>query len=95
MIITISRQSATNGMFVANLVAERLQYRIFDSELVDEIARRSQVDPSILHCFDEQTINPVSSLLWEWRSSICAESYMRHVRETVKAVAKEGNAIII
>lgn len=95
MIITISRQSATNGLLVAQLVAQRLGYHIYDSELVDEIARRSQIDPCILQRFDEMPINPVASILWEWRSSICPESYRRYVRETMRAVAREGNAIVV
>ena len=95
MIITISRQGATNGLFVAQLVAERLGYRIFDGELVDEIARRAQVDPHILQHFDETVVNPVSSIIWEWRSSISPDIYMRHVRETLYALAREGNAVII
>ena len=95
MIITISRQSATNGLFVAQLVADHLGYSIYDGKLVDEIARRSQVDPCILHHFDEVPMNPVASMLWEWRSSISPEIYRRHVRDTIRAVAREGNAIIV
>lgn len=95
MNITISRQSATNGLFIAQLVAERLGMRIFDGALVDEIARRAQVDPTILQHYDEQAVNPVASMLWEWRSSISPETYTRHVRDSIRAFAREGNAIIV
>ena len=95
MNITISRQSATNGLFVAQLVAERLNYRIYDAQLVDEIARRSQVDPDILHRFDEQVLNPVASMLVEWQSSLSPEVYLRHVKNTLRSIAREDNAIII
>jgi cytidylate kinase len=40
-------------------------------------------------------MNPVNSIIWEWRSSISPETYMRHVRDSIKAVAREGNGIII
>jgi cytidylate kinase len=95
MIITISRQSATNGFFVAQLVAERLGYRIYDGELLDDIARRLQVDPHLLQHFDETVVSPVSSIIWEWRSSITSGTYLRHLRETINAVAREGDAILI
>lgn len=95
MVITISRQSATNGLFVAQLVAEHLNYRIYDSAIVDEIARRSQVDPKILENFDEVPTSPIASILWEWRSSINPETYARYVRDAIKALAREGNALIV
>lgn len=95
MIITISRQSATNGLFVAQLVSERTGYRIYDGQIIDEIARRSQVDPTVLQRFDEQVMNPVASLLTEWQSSISPEIYLRQVKNSIRSIASEDNAIII
>ena len=46
MIITISRQAATNGGLLGRLVAERLGLRVYDREVVDEVARRMQVRPA-------------------------------------------------
>lgn len=95
MIITISRQAATNGALVAHLVAERLGLRVYDSELVDEIARQLNVDPSILTRFDEARLSPVSSILWEWRSSINEQVYHRSLVLALRRIAQAGNAVII
>jgi cytidylate kinase len=95
MIVTISRQVATNGSLIGRLVAARLGLRFFDRELVDEIARRLEVDPNIVTHFDEASLNPVESALWEWRSSVNERVYLRSLRQALQRIAREDNAVII
>ena len=78
-----------------NWSSERTGYRIYDGQIIDEIARRSQVDPTVLQRFDEQVMNPVASLLTEWQSSISPEIYLRQVKNSIRSIASEDNAIII
>jgi cytidylate kinase len=95
MIVTISRQAEPNGGLIGRLVAERLGLRVYDRELVDEIARRLHVDPDIVTPFDEATLNPVQSVLWEWRTSVNEQVYARYLRKALKHIHAEGNAVII
>ncbi len=95
MIITISRQAATNGDLIAHLVAERLNLRVIDREVVDEVARRLQVDPKIINRIDDLTLNPVEAVLLEWRNSLNEEIYGRYLRQALKQIAHEDNAVII
>jgi len=95
MIITISRQAATNGGLIGRLVAERLGLRVFDREVVDEITRRTQIEPNVVNPFDEAVLSPVQSILWEWRNSINERIYGRYLRQALKRIADEDNAVII
>lgn len=95
MIITISRQAATNGGLIGRVVAERVGLRVFDRELVDEIARRMQVDPNIVFQFDEVSHGLVQSLLWDWRTHVNEEMYVRFLRQALHRIAMEDNALII
>lgn len=95
MIITISRQSATNGDLIAHLVSERLELPVFDHQLVEEIGRRLQVDPEIINHFDETALNPVESVLWEWRSKVNEDIYARHMRQALLRIARENKAVIV
>lgn len=95
MIITVSRQAATNGGLIGRLAAERLGLRVFDRELLDEVARRMQLDPNIVLPFDESVINPVQSILSEWRNTINERIYQRYLREALERIAREDNAVII
>jgi len=95
MIITISRQVGTHGAIIGRLVAEKLGLRLFDHELVDEVARRLQVAPGVAVQFDEALLNPVQSVLWEWRSSVNDQLYGRYLRQALNHIAKEGNAVVV
>jgi len=95
MIITISREAATNGGMIGRLVAERLHIPVYDRELVDEVARRLHVEPTILTHFDETVLNPVSSMLWEWRASINEQIYRRYLTHALHRIAAEGSAVVI
>ena len=95
MIITISRQAATNGGLVGRLVAERLGLRVFDSELVDEVARRMQVDPHIILQFDEVSRGLVQSLLWDWRAHVNEELYVRYLRQALNRILADDQAVVI
>ena len=95
MIVTISRQSATNGDLIAHLVSERLDLPVYDHQVVEEIARRLQVDPDIITHFDETALNPVESVLWEWRSSMNEDIYARHMRQALLRISRDNKAVII
>jgi len=95
MIITISRQAATNGGLIGRIVAERLGLHVFDRELVDEVARRMQVDPHIVLQFDETSCGQVQSLLWDWRAGVNEETYARYLRQALTRIAAEDQAVVI
>jgi len=95
MIITVSRQAATNGGLIGRLVAQRLGLRVYDRELVDEIARRMHADPELVTRFDEATLSTMDSILTEWRNSINASIYRRHLRQALEHIRSEGNAVVI
>ena len=95
MIVTISRQAATDGKLLAQMVAERLQYRVFDREVVDEIARRMDLHVSHVIPFDGTLPTPVESLLHEWRHSINQDVYYRHLREVLRIIERQFPDIVI
>ena len=47
-IITISRELGSGGRSIGKLVAEKLGYRFFDSELVNKVAQRSGFSPEFI-----------------------------------------------
>lgn len=95
MIITISRQAATNGELIGRLVANRLSAPLFDREVVEEVARRLHMDPELLREFDEATINPIQSIILEWRSSVNEVIYERHLRRALQEIAARGPVVVI
>lgn len=95
MIITISRQAASNGELIAQLVAERLSLKVFGLEIIDEVARRLHKEPDTIKHLDEALISPIEAILMEWRESVSEEMYNRQLRAAVRSIARLGNAVII
>jgi cytidylate kinase len=95
MLITISRQYATNGILIARQIAERLDLHLYDRELVDEVAHQMQLNPTIIPQLYQAASSSVHSLLLEWRMSTSLPQYVRYLRKAVRRIAEEGNAVIV
>ncbi len=58
MIITIGREHGSNGHLIAAGLAEELDYRCLDKEIVDRAAEDSNFNKAILASYDEKRISP-------------------------------------
>lgn len=52
-ILTVAREYGSGGAQIAQLLADRLQWKLLDRCLIEQIAKRAQVDPSIVAEYDE------------------------------------------
>lgn len=95
MIITISRQVASNGELIGRGINERQGLRFFDRDLVDELARRLQASPSIVARTDELALAPVQSILLEWQPRINEQVYAHALRQALAHIRNDWNAVII
>jgi len=53
-VLTVSREFGSGGGRIAKIVAEKLGWKLFDRELIEEIACAAKVDPRIVTEFDER-----------------------------------------
>jgi cytidylate kinase len=53
-VLTISREYGSAGIHTARMIANRLGWRLLDSELIDTIVERANVDPKVAQRFDER-----------------------------------------
>lgn len=95
MIITFSRQYSTNGILIAQSVAERLGVHLYDRELVEEMARLLQVNPDLIAHLPELISTPVGSVLLEWRSSLTPQMYVRYLQMALQRISSEGKDAVI
>ena len=95
--VTISRERGSNGSLIARLVADRLGFVVFDSEIVDHVARSAAVDRMVVVHMDEHSRQRIQ----EWteqvmdRQQFSAETYMAHLTRTISTVGEKGRAVII
>ncbi len=100
MILTFARQHGSGGRDIGLKLAERLNYRFYDREILDIAAENSNIHPELAKRFDEK---PAGSLLY---SAFVASGGMEEriplnqklalaQFETVRKLANEGNCIFV
>jgi len=95
--VTVSRERGSGGGIVARQVADRLQFVVFDSEIVDHVARAAAVDRIVVAHMDERSQKSIK----EWtervmhRRQISDQSYMAHLTKTILTMGEKGHAVII
>jgi cytidylate kinase len=95
--ITISRERGSGGGLLARQVAEHLKFILFDSEIVDYVARAASVDRMIVAQMDEQSQHNIR----EWtervirRRAFSPQSYMEHLTRTILTAGELGRAVIV
>lgn len=95
--VTVSRERGSGGGIIAREVAERLGFVVFDSEIVDHVARSAAVDRLVVAHLDERSQRSIR----EWtervmhRRHFSAEGYMAHLSKAILSVGEKGRAVIV
>jgi cytidylate kinase len=95
-VITLSRQPGAGGRVLARKLAEELKIDLFDSAIVEEIAKSSKVSTRIIQTLDEQD----RSIFDEWihalgESHMWSYEYLEHLVKVVGGIGTHGHAIIV
>ena len=88
-VITISRQLGSHGDEVAQIVAQRLGYRLVDRDLVNEAARRAGAPEMALEVVD------ILGLLDVHPSQKAQRAYQDAMRQVIEETAAQGNVVIV
>lgn len=95
--IALSRESGTGGRDIAQRVAERLGWTVYDRELVEHIARDAGCREELVASLDEQPANwfrAFSESLLQL-PTITAEKYLKHLVQTLMSLASHGNCVLV
>jgi cytidylate kinase len=102
-IVTISREFGSGGRTIGKLVAERLGYKFYDGELIDEVVKSSGLSREIVERYDEYATHK-NSFLYSIAVNAGGDAYnglsfANRVQiaqvNVIKALAEEGNCVII
>ncbi len=95
--IAISRESGAGGTEIARKIGKRLEWTVYDHELVEHIAQEKGVRAELIDSLDERS----SSWFRECTESILhvrplsAAEYLHRLIETLTSLAAHGNCIIV
>ena len=98
--ITITRSDGTLGDEVAQELATRLGWRVFDSEIVNYIAENSHVRESLVRQLDERSQGLIADSIMrllrmpEWKS-FGSDEYHEALIRTLAYLSTQGDAILV
>ena len=97
--ITVSREYGTSGRIFASLLKERLgaEWQIWDSEIVDEIARNANVRRELVQNIDERARTMIEHILDSTLNytPIDGDEYVKHLTQALVSLAHQGQKIIV
>ncbi len=97
--IAISREAGALGSSVGQELATRLGWRLYDQELLDQLAAEMGLQPSLLNGVDERPMSWVRDLLESFSDSSPGSLHRQLLpppdRETRGALAARGKCIIV
>ncbi len=95
-VITISRELGSGGTTVAKMVARELDLKLYDREVIEHIATRLRAEMHQVERMDEAVTSPVEDLIQGAIERLpSSATYKRILSEVVRAIADEGQVIIL
>jgi len=95
--VTVSRERGSGGSLVAKQVAERFGFVLFDSEIVDHVARSASVDRMVVMHMDERSQRSIKEGAERviHRQKFSVQTYMAHLTRTILTIGEKGRAVIV
>jgi cytidylate kinase len=95
-IIVISRLPGCGGRVIARELAQRTGFKLFDKEILEEVAERSKMSLSRVASLDEK----IPPAIDEWFESMILQhspsaDYFWHLSKILHAIARRGRAVIL
>jgi cytidylate kinase len=105
-IITVEREYGCGGGEIARLLADRLEWKLWDNELTEEIAKLANVDPATVRSCDERvdsTFSRLSKIFWRGsyeRSmpldrTFDADDMVELVQHVLQKASEEGKSVFV
>jgi cytidylate kinase len=97
MTIAISREVGARGSEVACEVGKRLGWKVYDRELLEQIAADMHVRVNLLESVDERRVNWLEGFAESFLlgMKVSENSYAKHLIETMVGLAARGHCVIV
>lgn len=95
--ISFSRKIGVGALEIADILAEKIGYRVADREILECIAKDAKLSKSCVDCFDERypgKTSELSSMLFKKKSFLMSD-YVRHLFGAVFSIAGSGPTIFV
>lgn len=105
-IITIGRQLGSGGRLIGKLLAEKLDYKFYDKDIIAEIAKENGLNAAIFDGIDEKPTNSFlyalvmgvqsgKGLYYQYNDVLNGDNIFRIQADIIKGLAKDSNCVIV
>jgi cytidylate kinase len=95
--LCISREAGAGGGLIGRLVATRLDWKLYNHEILEAIAHRMEVTAEEVEALDELAPSAIQDWLLPLREEYYApqEAYLDHLAKLIEAIGRAGDSIIV
>lgn len=96
-VVTISREYGTLGAKIAQTLADTLKWTCWDQELVNELAKHTDVSARIVATVDEHRHNVIATMLNNLvhRETLSESAYLRELVRIIHVIEHHGEGVIV
>src|SRR5262245_39839403 len=95
--ITISRQAGANGSAIARARGQRLNWPVYDKELIEKVAQEMGLRTTLVESVDERRVGWLEECFGSFtsRPGVSPTAYTRHLAEVLLSLAAHGECVIV
>lgn len=95
-VVTISREVGSGGATVAKLVAQQLDFKLWDREILEAMAQRLKSELHQVEKFDEAVPSQIDTILRATMERVpSSATYKRILRELLTEISEPGKVVIL
>ncbi len=95
--VAVSREAGAGAGTIARLVGTRLNWKVYDHEILEAIAHRMEMPTDEVRAFDELAPSVVQDWILPLREEHYApqEAYLDHLAKLVEAIGRAGESVVV
>lgn len=95
--ITVSREAGSGGKLVAELVAKKLGFKLYDKTLIEMTAKKAKMRKALIANIDERDRGFMDDLVHSLLNPeyVSEQTFIKSLCEVVLSVARKGNCVIL
>ena len=96
-VVTVSIQPGSGGCFIADGIANHLEFDFFYREIVQEVAKSVKISPEVIEKIEKDRLSGVEDLIASFVPDryLWPGMYLEHLERIVYAIGDSGKAVIV
>ena len=96
-VITLSMEPGSGGSILAQQIAGRLMFDLFNREIIEEISKSAEIRETVIETLEKDRLSGVEDFIASLVKNqyIHPDLYLEHLFKVVSTIGKHGQAIIV